>query len=223
MRNKMFIIINKDLEMSEGKVNAHVAHAVIDYFHNEIRRGYEEAGYTDEWVEAEILNDINEKISEFKNGGDTVIILEGREKLLKELQQKGYTTVIDAGYTEVESGSITAVNVGIFTDDNKPKEIKRCRTYSCGMYKTYLVTGYKKMINFIVDKNTDPNKIYDHLKTKYSHLEKLVYIGKIDKLKASKKICGTSTWTVYNDVFNKQKLDDGTVYYIQSYCCGDYE
>lgn len=50
MRNKMFIIINKDLDMSEGKVNAHIARAVIDYFHNEIKRGYEEAGYIDEWV-----------------------------------------------------------------------------------------------------------------------------------------------------------------------------
>lgn len=207
--------------MSNGKVNAHIAHAVLDYYYEKINKGYKEASYIDEWVESGILNDLHEEIEEFKNGGDTIIILEGDEKLLRKLQEKGYTTVIDAGYTEVKSGSITAVNVGIFTDEDKPKDIKRCRVYNRGLYKTYLVTGYKKMFNFIIDRSEDPDKIFKHLKSKYSHLEKLVYIGDLDKIKASEKTCGTSTWTVYNDIFDKQILEDGTVYYIESYVAGN--
>lgn len=219
MRKKMYIVINKDLKMSEGKVNAHVAHAILDYFNNYINKAYEEAGYIDEWVESGILNDIAEELKELKDNGDTIIILEAPESVMKKLHEKGYTTVIDAGYNEVESGSITAVNIGIFTDEDKPKEIKRCRLYRRRTYKSYLIiTGYKIMVNFIIDSNTDPNKILEYYKSKYTHADKLIYLGELDELKSSIREGYDNNYKIYNDIFYEVNLEDGTKFYSVVYC-----
>lgn len=130
MNKVMYVVINQDLDMSSGKIGAHVGHAVFDYCFNENKNIYHEEteDYIDEWVESEILSKILKYMKEFKNNGDTIIVLKAHEKDLLKWEQEGYTAVRDRGYTEVAPNSITAVNLGIYDkDDDIPKWIQRLR------------------------------------------------------------------------------------------------
>lgn len=114
----MYIVINKDLRMSAGKVTAHTAHASFDYL---------VAKYNELNVEGASFGEF---LDEFKYGGDTIVILQASEKELLKWEKEGYVSVRDMGYTEVEHNSITAVNLGIYDKgEGTPKWIQRLRLY----------------------------------------------------------------------------------------------
>lgn len=115
MKNIMYIVVNKDLDMSVGKIAAQVSHAVYDYLYNE---------YESELIETEETDFYYGKMIRFKQDGDTICVLKASEKELKKFQKKGYTTVIDRGYTEIPKDSITAVNLGIY-DRERPNDIPK--------------------------------------------------------------------------------------------------
>lgn len=115
MKNIMYIVVNKDLDMSVGKIAAQVSHAVYDYLYNEYESELIETGETDFYYG---------KMRNFKEDGDTICILKASEKELSKFQKEGYTTVIDRGYTEIPKDSITAVNLGIY-DREKPNDIPK--------------------------------------------------------------------------------------------------
>lgn len=121
MRAVMYIVINKDLNMSPGKIGAHTAHAVFDYIHKmmpDVDEPNKPMAY--------ILCD--ETLERFKRAGDTIIILKASEKQMLKFEEEGYTTVRDMGRTEVEPNSITAVNLGIYDkDEGIPKFIQKLR------------------------------------------------------------------------------------------------
>lgn len=117
MRAIMYIVVNKDLNMSQGKVSAQVGHAVYDYIYN--KYCYEDFNMSfGQWLDL------------FKNNGDTICILKASEKELIRFQEQGYTTVIDRGCTEIPKDSITAVNLGVYDRERAndiPKFIRRLR------------------------------------------------------------------------------------------------
>lgn len=115
MKNIMYIVVNKDLDMSVGKIAAQVSHAVYDYLYNEYEAELIETGETDFYYW---------KMRNFKEDGDTICILKASEKELSKFQKEGYTTVIDRGYTEIPKDSITAVNLGIY-DRERPNDIPK--------------------------------------------------------------------------------------------------
>lgn len=116
MRKVMYIAINKDLNMSEGKIGAHTAHATFDYL---LKMYYELDDEYSTW---------DEFATEFKNGGDTIIVVKASEKELLKWESEGFVSVRDRGCTEVEPNSLTAVNLGIYDKDKEvPKWIQRLR------------------------------------------------------------------------------------------------
>lgn len=111
MKNVMYIAVNQDLNMSQGKVLAQVSHAIFDFC-------YKYKDNTDYWMDY------------FKRYGDTIVVLKAHEKDLLKWEKEGYISVRDRGYTEVEPDSITAVNLGIYDKDECiPKWLQRLRLY----------------------------------------------------------------------------------------------
>lgn len=121
MKKVMYIAINKDLNMSPGKIGAHSAHATFDYLYDE---------YISELIETGGTEFYHGKTRSFKHEGDTIVLLQASEKEMLKLKEKGYTAVIDSGRTEVEPNSLTAINLGIYDKDEEvPKFIQRLRLY----------------------------------------------------------------------------------------------
>ncbi|WP_299233758.1 peptidyl-tRNA hydrolase Pth2 [Natronomonas sp.] len=94
---KQAIVARTDVGMGTGKLAAQVAHASLS--------AYEDAGES--------------AGTEWKSGGQTKIVLKGSgEKQLRELadaaRREGlpYAIVRDAGHTQLEPGTVTALAVG---------------------------------------------------------------------------------------------------------------
>lgn len=115
MRNlKMYILINSDLDYSSismyEKMLGQVGHAVGVY-ERELRK-----------------RDIN-LYEEYYIGNIKKIILYAPQSKLEELESCGYTAIRDAGFTILEPGTLTVVNVGILDGDNLPIEYKWLKKY----------------------------------------------------------------------------------------------
>lgn len=126
MKNIMYIVVNKDLNMSAGKVSAQVGHAVYDYMWDKLIDLYknDDLEHDEMFLRYEVFS------TNFKVNGDTICVLKASENELKKFKEQGYTTVIDRGYTEIPNGSITAVNLGIYNRERPndiPKFIRRLR------------------------------------------------------------------------------------------------
>lgn len=106
-----YFIVNKDLQMSPGKIAAQVAHAQTKI---------------DEDVYHMLNRDKLDLYEEWRNeNAMTKIVLGGHQKdLVKGIENEGYE-VLDNGLTEIDPGSLTVV--GFFPQDKDlaPKFIKR--------------------------------------------------------------------------------------------------
>lgn len=105
-----YIIVNKDLEMSPGKIGAQVGHACTDCAVNE-------CGKTlfDIW---------------HSSGIQKKIVLGGHEKDLKKLVDKGvWYPIIDMGLTEIPANSLTCISLGVMTRKMAHPYIKRFQLF----------------------------------------------------------------------------------------------
>ncbi len=97
---KQVIIIRKDLDLSKGKMAAQASHAAVNAS-NSVRK--REKNKWKRWME---------------QGGKKIILKAESEKdliELKELAEKrnlSTSLIKDAGYTEISSGTITALGIG---------------------------------------------------------------------------------------------------------------
>ncbi len=100
-----YYIINKDLDMSKGKIAVSAAHVAttIASFH------YYNDPIFDIWFR------LNQK----------KIALEGSQKDLEKLVDKGFYHVRDLGYKEVEKGSLTCVGLPPLYRKDAQKFVKR--------------------------------------------------------------------------------------------------
>ncbi len=99
---KQSIAVRIDLGMGEGKVAAQVAHASL--------KAYEDAD--------------DDAVDEWKRSGQkkVVVEVEGEDELLhlkEAAERRGLPNALvrDAGHTQVESGTLTALAVGPAADD----------------------------------------------------------------------------------------------------------
>lgn len=100
----MYILVNKDIEISKGKLAGQVGHAVAVYFYR---------------------NEDPELIKEYMNNQQKKIILYCKQSKLEEYEQQGYITIRDNGLTELKPNTLTCVNFGIIDKNQQPKELKR--------------------------------------------------------------------------------------------------
>jgi PTH2 family peptidyl-tRNA hydrolase len=115
MKNTMYIVVNKDLSMSTGKVAAQVGHACTEYL-MDVLTGQNEAE--------------KRKCQLWYNDCQKKIILKACSKAMSHLaSENGAYPVYDLGLTEIEPDSLTAICLGIFDQENLPKTIKRLQCY----------------------------------------------------------------------------------------------
>lgn len=99
MSLKQVIIVRTDLKMEKGKIAAQCSHAAVEALEKTRKKNKEIA---EEWL---------------FEGMPKIVLKAGSEKELLEIFEKAKKTipaalVIDAGRTQVEKGSITALGIG---------------------------------------------------------------------------------------------------------------
>lgn len=99
---RMYILVNKDIEINKGKLAGQVGHAVAVYFYQ---------------------NRANKILDDYMNKFQKKIILYETEENLLSLEEKGYITIRDKGWTDLEPNTLTCVNLGIIDYNNIPKDI----------------------------------------------------------------------------------------------------
>jgi PTH2 family peptidyl-tRNA hydrolase len=109
---RMYILVNKDIEISKGKLCGQVGHAVNvlvyaimnSYLYNIVES-------RNNWNSLDIAN--RELLDEYMNGEIKKIILYAPQTMLEELESIHYISIRDKGYTELEPNTLTCVNLGI--------------------------------------------------------------------------------------------------------------
>lgn len=97
----LYVVINNDLNMGKGKIASQVGHVIESIIEELVRTEILSSN-----LKKTIVNDYNI----WKYNGRTKIILKGTTEELMELCKiDGAKYVLDAGKTQIESGSLTAV------------------------------------------------------------------------------------------------------------------
>lgn len=106
----MYILVNKNIEISSGKLAGQVGHAVARYIYRNV---------------------YSPKIAEYmENSREKKIVLSCSEKDLLKYESEGHTSVRDSGLTELEPDTLTCVCLGVLDKDAiTDKKLKRMRLY----------------------------------------------------------------------------------------------
>ena len=104
---KMYIAVNGNIKMSKGKMASQVGHAINILVYNYTKhKNFSIRNLMRIYMEGEIKK----------------IILKTSQSTLEKLEQEGFISVRDKGYTELEPNTITCVNLGILSDINNALE-----------------------------------------------------------------------------------------------------
>lgn len=110
----MYFIVNKDLNMSSGKIAVQVAHTLTNYM-NEI------------WIESGSKRNIEHRrkyLKWYDEYNQKKIILKAKQSILEKLEND-YWAVRDLGLTEIPENSLTCVCLGIMTREEAKPLVKR--------------------------------------------------------------------------------------------------
>ncbi|EDL64254.1 aminoacyl-tRNA hydrolase [Bacillus sp. SG-1] len=91
-----YFIVNKELNMSAGKIAAQTAHAAT-------------ISTIDLLSDRSSFANFREDFIEWYQAGMTKIVLRGKQKDLEKLAEQGFYSIRDSGRTEIASGSLTVV------------------------------------------------------------------------------------------------------------------
>ena len=107
----MYIIINKDLKMSIGKTAAQASHSVTSYLINTMT--------SDNLFE-------KNRLFEWYSNCQKKIVLGAHQKVMEKLEQNNeFFAIHDNGLTEIPSGSLTAICLGLHTKEEVKDITKR--------------------------------------------------------------------------------------------------
>ncbi len=102
---RMYILVNKDIEISKGKLAGQVGHAVATYFYS-------------------MLAFMPQLIKNYMSTAQKKIILYSSQTMLQELEDRGYIAIRDKGWTELQTNTLTCINLGIVDYNNIPTELE---------------------------------------------------------------------------------------------------
>jgi PTH2 family peptidyl-tRNA hydrolase len=105
-----YFIVNKDLNMSTGKIAAQVAHVATIV--------------AMEQDDSKMDNSFVKFINWYKDNQKKVV-LQAHQKDLEKLVEKGFYYIRDNGLTEIQPDSLTCVSLGILTRAEAKPYVKR--------------------------------------------------------------------------------------------------
>lgn len=108
---RMYILVNKDVKIKKGKLAGQVGHAVAVYFYKNIKN----------------IEEIN-KIDKYMDTHQKKIILYCSQEKLEELENQGYISIRDKGWTSLNPNTLTCVNLGIIDYNCFPEKFKFIKT-----------------------------------------------------------------------------------------------
>lgn len=97
---RMYILINQDIRISKGKLAGQVGHAVAVWFYQNLNN--------------------QSLMEEYMMNEQKKIILKCSSDKLEGLEKEGFITIRDKGYTELESNTLTCINLGVYSRKNAP-------------------------------------------------------------------------------------------------------
>lgn len=123
----LYILVNKDIEITKGKLPSQIGHAILRYITSE-------KGKKDKHLEEYLNLDDNQRI---------IVALRCPSSRLEALEKEGYPVQRDLGLTELPPNTLTTVCYGVldrnsYRDDRLnssevtcevPKWLKRLRRY----------------------------------------------------------------------------------------------
>lgn len=110
----LYILINKDIELSKGKISSQTGHSILRYINSDM-------GKNDKLLKEYLDMDDNKRI---------IVILECSQSKLELLELEGYPVQRDLGLNEVEKNTLTSCCYGVLDRNLEiPKFIKRLRVY----------------------------------------------------------------------------------------------
>lgn len=117
---RMYILVNDDIKIGKGKLAGQVGHAVASYFYRTI----EDVLFypSDDPIIESDLTMLDDYMKVQKK-----IILKCPQSKLEELEQKGFITIRDKGWTQLEPNTLTCVNVGIIDKSDVPEWINNLK------------------------------------------------------------------------------------------------
>lgn len=111
----LYILVNKDIEISRGKLSGQVGHACATFMYGNIM-------YNDEFSQ--------EVLRWFEFNDQKKIIVGCSQKKLEEYERISSSkdvqiiSIRDKGYTELEPNTLTCVAIGLIDRNNIPEEFK---------------------------------------------------------------------------------------------------
>lgn len=121
MKLAMYILVNEDIKISKGKLAGQVGHAVSSWIYK----------YCVKTADFEPFDENVDLFDEYMKDTQTKIILKCPQCTLELLESHGYTTIRDAGLTELEPNTLTCVNLGIYDKEtNVPEWVKTLKLYN---------------------------------------------------------------------------------------------
>ena len=120
---RMYILVNKEIEISKAKLSGQVGHAVNVYIYN-ILNNYivNIIENKEKYNNTDIIN--KNLLDEYMAGSIKKIILSCTQKKMEDLEKLGYVTIRDNGLTELEPNTLTCITVGILDKNNIPDDLK---------------------------------------------------------------------------------------------------
>ena len=113
----MYLIVNKDLNMSAGKIGAQVGHAVgmifIDYYENYV-------------MNMNTMCNYSQAMQNWKNESYRKVVLQAHQKDFDKIMKEHHCYAVrDSGLTEVDPGSVTVLGFWPMKKSEVPKAIKK--------------------------------------------------------------------------------------------------
>jgi peptidyl-tRNA hydrolase len=111
-----YFVVNKELEMSAGKMAAQVAHVAT-------------LSVTDIMNPTGRFNIYQYCFYQWMSNGQKKIILKGKQKDLEKLISEGFYFIRDNGLTEIPTGSLTVVGLPPMKKSDAQKYVKRLQLF----------------------------------------------------------------------------------------------
>lgn len=115
----MYIVVNRELEMSAGKIAAQVGHVIVKYMRKVCSA-----------VSKEFCSDNQNLCDQWIKQGQIKVVLGASQPTMEKLcLLPGVYSIIDEGRTEVPPNSLTALCFQPMVRSDAPKEIRRLQLY----------------------------------------------------------------------------------------------